>query len=407
MVQPELTIPDSAAGLRPDLITLVALVAFRESALPDTSPGVQLSARYTAELFRRTDPKSGLELLNRATTNRKDIPGPLIVISKESKGIDGRFYRLGPGSTPEQKSWVILGEEMFGNDGILNGLFARPSFAYRGIGVLGSIVIGFVRRFGPVTEGEILQGVFPLATKQNVKKHIAELADFGLLQLDDGAYVTSSDIEEQLIAYENSSGLTLRASSNEIQFGRQQAVFHEFVTGSSYLKSLKDSIRRLPCIYCGKPAHPGLMTIEHFPPKHWGGTDNTSLILPSCRRHNSQLGRMIRGSDSLPTPTVTTIDLVTPIRPEEAEKLVVEVMIMRHAHMTRLILEGEISEARAMVADFFPGWVSYRAKQMRMIDSDSGEISFLEMVDVYPRLEEFIADYRGILTMHIADLLTE
>ena len=44
---------------------------------------------------------------------------------------------------------------------------------------------------------------------------------------------------------------------------------------------------------------------------------------------------------------------------------------------------------------------------MRMVDSDSGEISFLEMVDVYPRLEELIADYRGILLLHIADLLTE
>jgi len=138
---------------------------------------------------------------------------------------------------------------------------------------------------------------------------------------------------------------------------------------------------------------------EHFPPKHWGGSDETSLLLPICKPCNTSHGNRIRGSKpeilkAQPEP----ISIQMEGTPDEIVEFFMLQMLNNNFTYATAMNEMKIDEAKSAAWSVYEIWAAIKGHGggVHFVDTRSGEIQSDNKSVPYLKLHQYLLDYQGI-----------
>lgn len=380
---------------------LVAWIAYQSSKreLQGGKAHCQVSILYLQMLLCYSTPGGAERALNRLRATSPTHGAPWIEISQHAHGIKGHHYRVGKPAKAQLVAWVQLGEALFVEGGFLEPFRSRPLFSHHGIGPYGCVVIAFVNSFGPVTEEEVVHALKTFFNKSSIKKHLGYIVHEGLVSFKHGKYHTKPTLRTDIERHEKLTGAAKKQRIAENSRDKKWVLFQTEVLGKPEIRMLKAALRKLNCFYCGKVPPPTGADVEHFPPKKWGGSDETSLLLPICRKCNGRHGRLIgKHKKSVIPLTPARIKMIWGGDLESAVFHVFGLAIAQSMHYAIAMNQGRVDDAYESAKSIAVLWAAARGvnSSLEIVSTSTGEIKDANGVNEYEHLIEELNNYRGI-----------
>ena len=380
---------------------LVAWIAYQssKSELQGGKAHCQVSILYLQMLLCYSTPGGAERVLNRLRANSPTHGAPWIEISQHARGIKGHYYRVGAPAKAQLDAWVQLGEALFAEGGFLEPFRSRPLFSHHGIGPYGCMVLAFVNSFGPVTEEVVVHALTTFFNKSSIKKRLGYIVHEELVYLKNGRYHTKPTLRTDIERHEKLTGAAEKQRIAENFRDRKWVLFQTEVLGKPEILMLKAALRKLDCFYCGKVPPPTGAEVEHFPPERWGGTDETSLLLPICRNCNARHGNLLgKHKKSVIPLTPTRIKMTWDGDLESAAIHVLRLAIAQSMHYAIAMNDGRIDDAYKSAESIAVLWAAARGIKLSLdiISTGTGEIKEAIGADEYEALVEELNSYRGI-----------
>jgi hypothetical protein len=337
--------------------------------------------------------------LTRLRAKDKTIGLPWLEVSEPARGVKGHHYRLGPPAVSNQEAWIQLGESLFGDGGHLEPFRSRPLFSTFGITPFGAMVLAFVDRFGPVTEKEIVSALTTFFDVTAVRKRLRYVHSEGLVYLKKGRYHTGPNLRATIEKHERDSGAAEKLRIVENTRDKRWITFQTEVLGNPEIRMLKSALRKLDCFYCAETPPPTGGDVEHFPPKKWGGSDKTSLLLPICRKCNGRHGRIL-GMNKKPLIPLTSTRLTMPWDGDldsALDHLLARVLAQNFQYAISMN-EGRIDDAYHAAKSIATLWAGVKKEgvSLHIVSKSTGEIWEPSEADEYDRLCEYLDAYTGV-----------
>ena len=380
---------------------LVAWVAYHSDQ--NVSEGgkahCQVSILYLQMLLCYTTSAAAERALTRLRAKDKTKGQPWLEISEPARGVKGHHYRLGPPALSNHEAWVQLGESLFGDGGHLEPFRSRPLFSTFGITPFGAMVLAFVDRFGPVTEKEIVLALKTFFDVNAVRKRLRYVHSEGLVHLKKGRYHTGPNLRATIEKHEIDSGAAEKLRIAENTRDKRWITFQTEVLGNPETRMLKSALRKLDCFYCAKtpPATGG--DVEHFPPKKWGGSDKTSLLLPICKKCNGRHGRIL-GMHKKPLISLTPTRLTMPWDGDLSSAIdhLLARVIAQNFQYAIAMNEGRIDDAYHAAKSIATLWAGVKKEgvSLHIVSKSTGEIKESSEADEFDRLCEYLDNYTGV-----------
>lgn len=379
---PRVRVPDPYPVGPPGKV-VTALVAWLSLSSPDGRPEGEISRRWLALNLARTDDKAASGLLRRLC--KPDSKGKRwLALSKPSVGLRANRYTLGRAAKPNASDWADLGERLFGYRGYLRHFLRRGAIRHRELNITGCALLGYLMVNGPSTKPEIYAGLREFFGLPTIRKMLEKTSGIGLVMLSGGEYSLVRNFEDALSEYEHERELDLFIAGKEAIHAEDRAEYAKYVQSRTYLIDFKNSLRSLPCTYCGETPIRGSGTIEHFPPRHWGGSDRYSLLFPACATCNMDDAPLIKRTQPLetPFPSETLLDI-----PGDIPKFLREFMYEEHDRYAIDMASNSPEVARERIERIFPSWVAHRNQIAYTVDEtldDNSLVGFIRMTSDDP-----------------------
>jgi hypothetical protein len=305
-------------------------------------------------------------------------------LSKPSVGLRANRYTLGRAAKPNASDWADLGERLFGYRGYLRHFLRRGAIRHRELNITGCALLGYLMVNGPSTKPEIYAGLREFFGLPTIRKMLEKTSGIGLVMLSGGEYSLVRNFEDALSEYEHERELDLFIAGKEAIHAEDRAEYAKYVQSRTYLIDFKNSLRSLPCTYCGETPIRGSGTIEHFPPRHWGGSDRYSLLFPACATCNMDDAPLIKRTQPLetPFPSETLLDI-----PGDIPKFLREFMYEEHDRYAIDMASNSPEVARERIERIFPSWVAHRNQIAYTVDEtldDNSLVGFIRMTSDDP-----------------------
>jgi len=234
---------------------------------------------------------------------------------------------------------------------------------------------------------------------KSVERHLGYVREWGLIRLSKDKYFVARGLSNKVDELEIELGAADKSLKVDHERDRKWVEYQTEILGRPELKLLKAAIRKLSCFYCRVSPPPTGGEVEHFPPTHWGGSDETSLLLPICKPCNRTHGNRIRGSkreimEAQPEPITIQMD-ATP--DETVEHFMLEMLNNVLIYATALN-EKKIDEAKSAALSVSHIWAAIKGHGggVRFVDTSSGEIESDKKSVPYLKLHQYLLDYQGI-----------
>ena len=323
-------------------------------------------------------------------------------LTRKSVGLRGNHYRVGTPGERDIDQWVAVGEMLYGPGGILEPYRCRPAFLDKGLSPYGCLILAFIEKFGPVSKLEIETSLATYMSKDVIHKRVRYLMGFDLVQENSGRYSTPTDIRFRIENFEEHFGLTeFQRNLDKVRSTRWLG-FQRELRGKPELETFKSALRKLDCFYCQISPPPDGGQVEHFPPIMWGGSDETSLLLPICQSCNTTHGGRMQNSGYEITPKVDA-PLQFPFEGdrEEAMAFYLGLMLSNNVRYATAMNDGNLVEAKSAALSHAEIWAALRSESdlVTFIDTSTGEVRGLDAVDPFLALEEYLEAYQGIPEM--------
>jgi hypothetical protein len=375
---------------RPEAKFIVALVAWRTSRSGSPVADTEISQRYLAQLLRRSHSSSTRRLLD--SMAKPDTRGRTwLHISQRGSGTKGHRYELGPAAAADAAAWVVLGEVLVGRDGWLTPLLGRPAIKVTGLGLTCSMALGALMTVSSARESDLRAALATFVSKPTARAASRRLKQAGLVEVVPDALRVVADLDLWLEFFEEERGLGDSARLQDRRLSNERRRYQVRLTGKSRLTTIKADLRSMDCVYCGGTPVAGQGTVEHFPPIRFGGSDQTSLLLPSCLSHNSADGAALRS-----VPAIETVDVHLPVDyncPQRVtDEWIIDFMLLQHLLYVQNKEAGQMREARDRIERIWPMWLAHVSRRGRSVDPNTGELWLLGQTSSHelllPRLVE-------------------
>ena len=380
---------------------LVAWIAYQssKSELQGGKAHCQVSILFLQMLLCYSTAGGAERALNRLRASNPTHGAPWIEISQHARGVKGHYYRVGEPAKAQLDAWVQLGEALFEEGGFLEPFRSRPLFSHHGIGPYGCMVLAFVNSFGPVTEEEVAHALQTFFNKSSIKKRLGYIVHEKLVYLKNGRYHTKPTLRTDIERHEELTGASEKQRIAENFRDRKWVSFQTEVLGKPEIRMLKAALRKLDCFYCGKVPPPTGADVEHFPPESWGGSDETSLLLPICRKCNGRHGNLLgKHKKSVIPLTSAPIKMVWDGDLESAAVHVLRLAIAQSMHYAIAMNQGRVDDAYESAKSIAVLWAAARGvkSSLEIVSSSTGEIKDAIGINEYDLLLEELNSYRGI-----------
>jgi hypothetical protein len=380
---------------------LVAWIAYhsKQNELRGGKAHCQVSILYLQMLFCYSTPGGAERSLNRLRASSTKFGAPWLEISQYARGVLGHHYRLGHPATANKEAWEQLGECLFGASGHLEPFRSRPLFSVNGITPFGCLLLSFVNSFGPVTETEITDALETFYSRVQIKKRLRYIENDGLIHKKRDRYFTKPNIRSIVERFEKLTGASEKHRLVENSRDKQWIAFQTEVLGKPEIRMLKSALRKLDCFYCAATPPPTGGQVEHFPPKKWGGSDTTSLLLPICKKCNGRHGRLL-GIHSKAAIKLAPKRLRMPWDGdlESATTHILLRTLAQNMHYAIAMNDGRINDAYEAAKSVAVIWAAARGIELKLdvIKKTTGEIEVMGSTDEFEQFSEFLNSYRGI-----------
>jgi len=395
---PEL--PKSSSGQLRDKL-LVAWVAYKseEGRLFRGKAESQVSILFLHLIFRYTSASAAESALKRLRKPLTPKAGGWLTLTTRARGRFGHHYKPGKLAQKDLLAWQAAGELLFGPGGALEPYRCRPIFSNSGIGPYGCLVLSLVERCGPLTAREVETLLSSYMSRKSIQRHLGYVKGWDLIKLSKGKYYVTRGLSTKVEKLEIELGASARMLKVDNERDRQWIEYQTRILGKPEILLLKAAVRKLSCFYCAASPPPSGGEVEHFPPIHWGGSDETSLLLPICRSCNGIHGSRIRGSKKA-TLSTRTKPLIIQMAgtPEEVVEHCMLVMLNYNFVYATAMNENKVDEARESALSFHETWAAIKGHGpgIRFVNTITGEIDEASKTEPHVSLHEYLSDYQGI-----------
>lgn len=322
----------------------------------------EASIRYIAVQFRFAKASGAERAITTLRETQARPEGPWIQVATQSVGAHGNRYCLGPASLSNTEKWIALGKTLFGPAGILTPYMARPILQRPGygLGLNGCLVLGVVEKFGPLSHIELHQLLKGFFDQRTLKTALARSTSLDFILRDEGELLTPRNLRDRIRHVESVSGADARARAFDRAVGQEQHEFQVELNGGATLTNTMQRLWKENCFYCETVPAPEGGAVEHFPPKHWGGSDQHSLLLPICTRCNSRHGALLRRTPSMPSPTDIPSRILFPGDLDECRELLSLLMMTNAASYANALDNGDVEAAITFARSAFAPWIALK-----------------------------------------------
>lgn len=319
-------------------------------------------------------------------------------ISTYAVGTAGHHYRLGRSAASQADEWTAVGKMLFGPGGALEPYRTRPVFRGTALGPEGCVVLACVERCGPATTSEVIALLSTYIAESTTRKRLRLLEVEGLVKRRGDEYYVSRGLASAVEKYEEVYGLIDSHVAHHQRLLGESLAFQLELEGGPQIKTLKAALRKLPCSYCKKMPRPEGETVEHFPPRKWGGNDKESILLPACRECNKSHGPLI-GSHNGNVLDRGVSGLAMKIGPSEVRGWLVDAVVLAAQDYAAALNRRDVSEAVSIASSPLVSlWAAVRrgAGGLTVIDPDTGETFLTTEADSSPDVRNFLEPWPGI-----------
>lgn len=393
-------LPESSPGQLRDKL-LLAWVAHKseQERLFRGKAECQVSILFLHLIFRYASASAAEAALKRLRKPLTPRAGGWLTLTTPARGRFGHHYRLGKLAQGDLPAWEAAGELLFGPGGALEPYRCRPIFSSSGIGPYGCLVLAVVEKCGPLTALEVEELLSSYMSKKSVHRHLGYVQGWGLIKMSGGKYFVTRGLATRVERLEIELGASTKMLKVDNERDRQWIEYQTEILGKPEILLLKAAIRKLACFYCTATPPPTGGEVEHFPPKHWGGSDETSLLLPICRSCNSIHGNRIRGSKSEELKTSTEpLTIRMDGSPQETVEHFMLVMLNNNMLYATAINDKKIAEAKEAALSAYEIWAAIKGHGpgVHFVDANTGEIDKKHKTEPHVRLHQYLADYQGV-----------
>lgn len=390
---------DRPKFLRDKLV--VAWVAYHSSDASRDKAECHLAVRFLEMRFSFSSRSVAEACLKRLTKRPSPKKTGWLEISTPARGLKGHHYRLGSRATPDYERWVAVGEAMFGPAGALSGYMTRPVFRGTGLGPEGCAVLAFVERCGPASTRETIQMLSTYVSATTVRKRLKNLEAECLVARRGDSYFAPRHLLSLVRRYEEGYNLMDSHIQHHRRLLNQSLTFQVELMGGPELTTLKAALKKMRCFYCKKQPRAEGETIEHFPPRHWGGSDENSLLLPVCHGCNKSHGPLIR-QKSADVIDKSVFRLAIDLNPDEVRDWLADAMVMAASNYAAAMNRRDVDEALAIAqSPVVSLWAAMRCGEggLEIVNTLSGEVTLSTKEDGSPDVQELIDNLAGLAAL--------
>lgn len=263
----------------------------------------EMSLRVFQEIFTRSATK------NVSKQRRALVDGGWLRQLRRGKNTKGSEYSYGDllKEKSNRDAWILIGENLFGKQGLFGPWRESPLLAHGSLGLNGVMVFSLIDRFpgqlSPLDIRDFFAGIaLPGAVDGWVKRlRNEEKFEGGLVELVDG-YFQVSEGSKKVLAEQHEMYSPRKdkiAKTVETQRGNYQYAFGV----SRELQKLRKMYRGLPCFRCGASSK----EVEHFPAVKYlkSRPDDWFMTFPICKACNEKARRFISKNDAPPRLKLT------------------------------------------------------------------------------------------------------
>lgn len=396
---PELPKSSPPGQLRGKL--LLAWVAYKseQERLFRGKAECQVSILFLHLLLRYASASAAETALQRLREPLTPSAGGWLTLTRRAKGRFGNYYKPGKLAQRDLLAWQEAGELLFGPGGALEPYRCRPIFSGSGIGPYGCLVLALVEKCGPITALEVEQLLSSYMSKKSVQRHLGYVLGWDLIKLTKGKYHVTRGLSKRVENLEVQLGATVKMLKVDNDRDRQWIAYQTEILGKPEILLLRAAVKKLACFYCAATPPPTGGEVEHFPPIHWGGSDETSLLLPICRRCNGVHGNRIRGSKKeelkLRTEPLTIQMNGTP---EEIVEFLMVAMLNSNLLYATALNDNQIDDAKEAALSMYEIWAAIKGHGpgVEFLDTGTGEIDKTSKIEPHIGLHQYLAEYQGI-----------
>lgn len=396
---PELPKSSPPGQLRGKL--LLAWVAYKseQGRLFRGKAECQVSILFLHLIFRYASAsaaEAALKSLRKPLTPRA---GGWLTLTTPARGRFGHHYKPGKLAEPDLAAWQHAGEMLFGPGGALEPYRCRPIFSNSGIGPYGCLVLAVVERCGPVTGEEVESLLASYMSVKSVRRHLGYITGHELVRQKGGKYFVTRGLSKKIGAFEREFGAAVKNLKVDNERDKKWVEYQTEILGKPELDLLKSTLRKLSCFYCEAVPPPTGGQVEHFPPLHWGGSDETSLLLPICKKCNIIHGNRIRGTKSEQLATLFgALTIKFPGTPEETVQFFMRQMLSNNLLYATAMNEMRIDEAKAAALSGYAIWAAIKGccEGVRFVDTRTGEIDESSPSEPLLEFHESLKDFQGV-----------
>lgn len=319
-------------------------------------------------------------------------------ISTYAVGTAGHHYRLGRRAVSQADEWAAVGKMLFGPGGALEPYRTRPVFRGSALGPEGCVVLACVERCGPVTTAEVIQMLSTYVVESTVRKRLRLLEAEELIRRRGDEFYVVRGLASAVDDYEKGYDLIDSHVAHHQRLLGESLAFQVELEGGPQIVTLEAALRKLPCFYCKKMPGPEGETVEHFPPRRWGGSDNTSILLPACHGCNQSHGPLIALVEGNVFDEAVSRFAVR-IDPSELRGWLTDAMLVAAENYAAAMNHRDVAEAFAVASSPLVSlWAALRrgAGGLTLIDPETGETAVSTEADSSPDVRKFLEPWMGI-----------
>ena len=395
---PEL--PKSSPGQLRDKL-LLAWVAYKseQGRLFRGKAESQVSILFLHLILRYASASAAETALQRLRKPLTPSAGGWLTLTTRARGRFGHHYKPGRLAMRDLSAWQTAGELLFGPGGALEPYRCRPIFSGSGIGPYGCLVLAVVERCGPLTAGEVENLLATYMSKKTIQRHLGYVLGWELIKFSKGKYFVTRGLSKKVEKLEIELGAATKMLKVDNARDKQWIEYQTEILGKPELLLLKAALRKLGCFYCTATPPPTGAEVEHFPPIHWGGSDETSLLLPICRSCNRIHGNRIRGSKKEELKTRTNpIRIEMDATPKDVVEHMMLAMLASNFDYATAMNDYKIDDAKEAALSLYESWAAIKGHGagVEFLDTGTGEIDRGSKTEPHVNLHQYLADYQGI-----------
>ena len=289
-------------AIHPQGINACVILAFFVQRISLTG-STEMSLRVFQEVFTRSAIK------NVSKQRRALVDGGWLRQLRRGKSTKGSEYSYGDllKAKSDRDAWVLIGENLFGKQGLFGPWRESPLLAHGSLGLNGVMVFSLIDRFpGRLSPLDIRDFFSGIASRDAVNGWLEKLQDKkkfggGLIELVDGYFKVSEGSNKALAEQHELFAERKDKISKTVKIQREKYLLIQGVPIE--LQKLRKMYLGHPCIRCGKSSK----QVEHFPPVKYlhRRSDDWFMTFPICKACNETTRRFISKHDAPPRLKLT------------------------------------------------------------------------------------------------------